>query len=282
MPIKTADLVDPQSGYANIESARLYYEMAGEGPYLVLVHAGCADRRMWDAQFSSFARRYRVLRYDMRGYGNSPLLPGTFSNREDLNQLLDFLEIPQAHFIACSMGSLTVTDFALEYPEKTASLILVSPGLSGYQYEGPPPRPVLELIAARKAGKIEQAAELQARIWADGFKRAPDQCNLEIHELVRQMSFDALALQADAIVETGFLTEEAPKAAALPRLNKLTVPVLVFVGDMDDDSESEIADLLVNRIPSAQKIKISGSAHLPNMEKPGEFNRLALGFLRQM
>ena len=62
-----------RSGYADINEVRLYYEMAGEGSYLVLMHAGCADRRMWDKQFSAFAQRYHVLRYDMRGYGNSTL-----------------------------------------------------------------------------------------------------------------------------------------------------------------------------------------------------------------
>jgi pimeloyl-ACP methyl ester carboxylesterase len=277
-----ADTIRSRSGYADFENARLYYEMAGEGPDLVLVHAGCADRRMWDAQFSSFAERYRVLRYDMRGYGNSPLLPGKFSNRQDLDQLVDHLGIPQAHIIACSMGSLAVIDFTLEHPEKVASLILVSPAVSGYPLEGPPPQPVLELITARKAGDIERAAELQAQIWADGFKRTSDQVNVQVHELVRQMSFDSLTLQTDAIRETTFLMEEPLEGTAMQRLEEITVPVLVIVGDKDDDIESTIADLLVKRIQSAQKVLISDSAHLPNMEKPEEFNRLVLGFLQQM
>ena len=151
-----------KKGYADIENACPYYEVAGEGPTLVLVHVGCADRRMCDTQFSTFARRYRVVRYDIRGYGNSTLPPGSFSNRQDLDQLLDFLGIQKAHFIACSMDGLTVTDFALDHPGKVVSLVLASPAVSGYGYEGSPPLPVLELIAARRESEIERAAELQA------------------------------------------------------------------------------------------------------------------------
>ena len=155
-------MIASKRGYAQIKDVQLYYETDGEGSDLVFVHAGCADHRMWDEQFSIFAPHYRVLRYDMRGYGRSSLKPASFSNRTDLNHLLEILDIQHAHFVGCSMGSLAVTDFAVEHPEKVKSLVLVSPALSGYQYEGPPPQPVLEMIEARKAGKLDHAAELQA------------------------------------------------------------------------------------------------------------------------
>src|ERR1041384_5918585 len=125
------------NGYADVKDVRLYYEMAGEGPNLVLVHAGCADRRMWDGQFPVLAQHYRVLRYDMRGYGNSTLSIQPFSNRNDLYHLLGFLGIQEAHFVACSMGGLTTIDFTLEHPEKVTSLVLVSSALSGYSYNAP-------------------------------------------------------------------------------------------------------------------------------------------------
>ena len=88
-----------QTGVAEIEGACLYYELAGEGPTLVLVQA-----------------HFRVLRFDMRGFGNSPMTPGPFSNRQDLYGLLGFLGIERAHLVACSMGAMTVIDFALEHP----------------------------------------------------------------------------------------------------------------------------------------------------------------------
>jgi pimeloyl-ACP methyl ester carboxylesterase len=253
--------------------------MDGEGPYLIFVHAGCADHRMWEEQFSAFAPHYRVLRYDMRGYGKSTLNRGTFSNRDDLHDLLETLGIEEAHFVACSMGSLAVTDFALEYPEKVKSLVLVSPALSGYQYDGPPPQPVLEMIEARKVGKLEEAAELQAKLWADGPKRSSEQSNQKVHEAVYQMSLDSLKLQADNIRETTFLIEEPLNPPAIERLEQIKAPTLVIVGDFDDDSEMAIADVLTTSIKDAKKVVIKGTAHLPNMEKPEEFNKVVLAFL---
>jgi pimeloyl-ACP methyl ester carboxylesterase len=272
---------ESNSGYADIERVRLFYETTGEGPDLVFVHAGCADRRMWDPQFLAFAQHYRVLRYDLRGYGNSTLTKEPFSHRQDLYLLLEFLGISKAHFVACSIGSQTVLDFALEHPESIASLTLVSSAVSGYHYQGPPPQPVLDLIAARQSGNLEQAAEIQAQIWADGFKRHVDQVNAHVHERVRQMSLDALENQKNAIKETGFLVEEPLEPPALDRLEQITVPTLSIAGDLDDDTVLAIADLLATRVRGARKAIIHGTAHLPNMEKPNEFNKIVLEFLLQ-
>ena len=275
-------MTESKSGYAEIKDIRLYYEMDGEGSDLVFVHAGCADHRMWDKQFSTFAGHYRVLRYDMRGYGKSSLSTISFSNRNDLYELLETLGIQEAHFVACSMGSFAVTDFALEHPEKVKSLVLVSPALSGYQYEGQPPQPVLDMIEARKAGNLERAAELQAQIWADGPKRNSDQSNREVHELIRQMSLNSLKLQADIIRETTFLIEEPLTPPAMERLEQIKVPTLIIVGDLDDDTEMAIAEVLTTRINDAQKVIIKEAAHLPNMEKPEEFNQIVLKFLKEV
>ena len=272
---------ESKSGYAEIKDVRLYYEIDGEGSNLVFVHAGCADRRMWDGQFSVFARHHRALRYDMRGYGKSAVSKTSFSNRDDLYELLEFLEMQQAHFMACSMGSLAVIDFTLEHPKKVKSLVIVSPALSGYVYEGQPPQPVLEMIDARKAGDLQRAAELQAQIWADGFKRNSNQVNSEVHELVRQMSLDALTIQADIIRETAFLIEKPLRPPAMERLEQINVPTLVIVGDLDDDSEMAIAEVLTTHIRSATRTILHGTAHLPNMEKPEEFNQIVLEFLKE-
>ena len=273
---------ESKSGYAEIEDVRLYYEISGQGSELVFAHAGCADSRMWDGQFDQFAQHYHALRYDTRGYGKSTLSTGSFSNRDDLYRLLETLDIQQAHFIACSMGSFAVIDFALEHPEKIKSLVLVSPALSGYPYEGQPPQPVLEMIDARKAGNLEHAAELQAQIWADGPKRNSDQSDMKVHELVRQMSLDSLVLQADIIRETAFLIEEPLNPPAMERLEQINVPTLVIVGDLDDDSEMAIADVLTTRIRGARMAVIHGTAHLPNMEKPKEFNQIVLEVLKEV
>ena len=101
-----------QTGKVHLDGADLYYEMAGEGPSLVLAHAGFLDRRMWDDQFPVLAQHYRVVRYDRRGFGNSTLTPGPFSHRRDLYQLLEFLGIERAHLLGCSIGGAAIIDFA--------------------------------------------------------------------------------------------------------------------------------------------------------------------------
>ena len=261
-----------QTGYADIEGASLYYEIAGEGPSVVLSHAGFVDRRMWDEQFPVFAGRYRVVRYDRRGFGNSRLSPGPFSHRRDLYQLLKLLKIERAHLLGCSAGGGTIIDFALEHPEMTASLVLVSSALGGYQFQGAMPQLLQELFTAVNAGDLDRAAEIAVRLWIDGPQRSPDQVDARLRERAHEMSLTALP--------NIFVREEPLEPPAIGRLNQLAIPTLVIAGDLDDASVKTISDLLATRIAAARKVTISGAAHLPNMEKPEEFNQMVLGFLK--
>jgi pimeloyl-ACP methyl ester carboxylesterase len=274
------DKDDFQSGLAPIEGTQLYYEIAGKGPWLVLLHAGIADRRMWDDQWSAFASHYRLLRYDMRGYGRSPMTPGAFSNRQDLYRLLSFLGIDQAAFIGCSMGGTTAIDFALEHPRMVRSLVLVSATMSGFRATGQPPAQIFELIDALKAGDFERAADLQVQIWVDGFRRGQEQADAGVRLRVRRMSLDSRINQGEFLKSTGFIMEEPLQPPALERLSQLTMPVLAIAGDLDDDNILRAAELLAEKLPAARKEIIHGAAHLPNMEKSEEFNRLTLEFLQ--
>jgi pimeloyl-ACP methyl ester carboxylesterase len=263
-----------QTGTAPIEGAELYYELAGAGPPLVLVHAGFVDRRMWDEQVPIFAQHYRVVRYDRRGFGNSTLTPGPFSHRRDLYQLLQFLGIERAHLLGCSMGGAAIIDFALEHPEMTTSLVLVSSALGGYQFQGDMPKPLQELFAALQANDLNRAAELAVRIWIDGPRRTPDQVDGRIRARGRAMSLTALP--------NIFVAEEPLEPSAFERLHELAAPTLVIMGELDDASIATMSEVLTTRIVGARKVIISGAAHLPNMEKPEEFNQRVLAFLHQV
>ena len=261
-----------QTGRVPIEGADLYYEIAGEGPSLVLAHAGFVDRRMWDEQFPVFAQHYSVLRYDRRGFGSSKFTPGLFSHRRDLYQLLKFLDIERAHLLGCSAGGATIIDFALEHPEMTASLVLVSSALGGYQFQGDMPKPLQELVAALLAKDLNQAAELAVRIWIDGPQRTPDQVEARLRERGREMSITNLPSM--------FVREDPLEPPAIGRLNQLAIPTLVIVGALDDASVGTIGELLTTQIAGARKAVIPGAAHLPNMERPKEFNQMVLAFLQ--
>src|SRR5687767_3862126 len=93
-----------QSGYADINGATLYYEVAGAGPPLIMLHGHLLDSGQWDDQFAAFAQRYRVIRYDARGFGRSSQPPAPFAHYEDLRGLMDALAVEHAYLMGCSGG----------------------------------------------------------------------------------------------------------------------------------------------------------------------------------
>jgi len=262
-----------ECGYAEVGGARFYYEVAGHGDPIVFVHAGIADGRMWDAQFDVFAQRYRVLRYDRRGFGNTAMVAGGFSHHLDLHGLLEFLGIEGAYLVGCSQGAKAIIDFALEYPAMARALAVVSPALSGFAFAGELPRQAEQLDAADEAGDIELVDELELQVWVDGPRRSPDQVDVQVRELVREMNLIALKTSED-------LGNEQPlEPPAANRLGGIRAPTLVITGDLDTPKTMAAADFISCHIAGARKVVIAGTAHLPSMEKPEEFNRRLLSFL---
>lgn len=272
-----AEIAQTQTGFADVNGARLRYEVAGDGHPLVLVHAGIADHRMWDDQFHVFAEHYRVVRYDMRGFGQSQPVPGPFSFSGDLYGLLKHLNIDRAHLIGCSMGGATCMNFTLEHPDMVSALVMVCSAPSGmpYESEGELPPIIQALIAADEAGDLERMNELEVRLWVDGLYRTAEQVNPVVRERVRDMN--KIALQNAA--EQGKL-EPSPEGPAVGRLSEITVPTLVVVGEVDVPTTHAAAKLMAAHIPNAQQVVIKNTAHLPNMERPDEFNQIVLDFLR--
>ena len=262
------------TGTADVNGATLHYETAGEGEPLVLVHAGISDSRMWDAQVDAFSRRYRTVRYDLRGFGRSPMVEGPYSHHTDLRALLDALEVERAAFVGCSMGGGAVIDFALENPERAEALVLVGAAVGGFEFDEGPPEEWGELVAADGAGDLERVSELEVRMWVDGPRRGPDVVDPAVRDLVREMNLIALKNEAAQLGE-----ELEPERPAASRISKIQAPTLVLVGDEDRARTLAAADLLEEKIPNVRKTVMAGTAHLPNMERPGEFNRLVLDFL---
>jgi pimeloyl-ACP methyl ester carboxylesterase len=156
------------------------------------------------------------------------------------------------------------------------ALVLVDAAVGGFVFDGEAPRQDEELDKAEEAGDLERVNELELQIWVDGPQRTPDQVDLKVRELVRDMN--RIALQTPE----GLGNEIPLEPAAVDRLGEINVPTLVIVGDYDTLRSLVQADLLAKNIPNAQKLIMQGVAHLPNMEKPGEFNRHVLSFLNRM
>ncbi len=129
-------MIKVKTDYAEVYGARLYYELAGSGPAIVMIHAGIADCRMWDNEFEAFASGHRVLRFDMRGYGKSLPVEGEFNIQDDLTALLEALDFPApAILMGCSMSGGLAIDYALAHREKVSALILVGSGPPGLELD---------------------------------------------------------------------------------------------------------------------------------------------------
>ena len=264
-----------ETGIAHVHGAALAYETRGAGHPLVLIHAGIADRRMWDDQVDAFAERYRVVRYDARGFGQSDAPVGAFSQHDDLLGLLDALGIERAHLVGVSMGSKTALSAALAAPTRVTSLVIVSSTV------GREPSAELrqgwdEVDALLEAGEIAEANERELRMWIDGPRRSPDEVDPAVRERVRVMNGALLAAEGEG------MDEQRLDPPADGRLAEIRVPTLVIIGDQDVPDVLNAAEPLTSGIAGARLATIADAAHLPNMEKPDEFNRLVLTFLNEI
>ncbi|GCF10028.1 alpha/beta fold hydrolase [Dictyobacter arantiisoli] len=266
-----------ETGFLGHEGARLYYETAGTGYPLLLIHAGIADSRMWDEQVAVFAEQYRVIRYDLRGYGATEVPAGPISNHADAANLLRHLHVEKAHVLGISFGGLVALDFSLAYPELVASLILVAPSVSGQKPSESELQFSDEENAYLEKGDLAGATELNLRMWVDGPQRTPEQVAPAVRERVHQMQMHAFNIPMPEEAEGIPLTPPA-----ILRLNEIHVPTLLMVGDLDIPARLALVDELASAISGAQQVLISGVAHMVSMEKPEEFNRLVLHFLGQL
>lgn len=267
----------PDSGLAEVNGTRLYYEIAGSGHPLVMIHAGIADRRLWDEQWQVFAGRYTVIRYDMRGFGKSAVAEGTFAHHDDLYALLSWLSVEQAYLMGCSRGGSTAIDVTLEHPELVKALIVVGSSPNGAPDDGsPPPRQWEEIRSSFRARDLQRTSALEVEVWVDGPNRTPEQVERRVRDLVYAMNLIALH---NEVAAEGKSEEQALAPPAYDRLGEIRVPTLIIVGDQDQTYVVSAAGLMEQRIAGARKVVMHGTAHVPSLEQPAEFNRIVLDFL---
>jgi 3-oxoadipate enol-lactonase len=263
------------SGYLEVEGARIWYEVAGDGLPLLLIHAGVADSSMWDDQWSAFAARHRVVRYDARGFGKTTMEDVAFSNRDDILRLLQHLGIDRTAVLGISRGGTIGIDFALKHPERVTALIAVAAGVSGF--EGSPTADEIAVFEAMEqawnARDFERLADLDVRLWVDGPGQSAGRAAAQVREQVRRMCLNNYR---------AYHTDGKPQPLDPPaagRLHQIRVPTLVIVGDLDTSATLAIADQLAREIPGARKIVFEKVAHMVNMEQPARFNQVVLDFL---
>jgi 3-oxoadipate enol-lactonase len=264
---------ETRSGFVDVEGSRIHYEVAGQGdPTVVLMHGGLWDSRLWDRQFDLLAQRHRVVRYDLRGYGRSDRASGPYSAGDDLVAVLGVMPTDRAVLVAHSLSGRIAIDFTIARPQFVAALVLVAPGLGGFEVEDEElERRYEEIESTAKAGDLDRAMELELAIWMP--VPTDPQADRVAREIARENKHQ-LAIEGE------FELRLDPPAEG--RLAEIAVPTLVLVGDRDVPFMLEIAGRLEKDIPSARQVVLPGADHVPMVRQPERFNELVLSFLQEL
>ena len=258
-------------GFADVNGTRLFYEIAGAGPPLTLIHGFSLDTRMWDDQYAALTQRYRVLRYDARGFGRSAV-PGTarYAHVEDLRALLGYLEIERTALIGFSLGGGIAISFALAYPAAVDTLIVASCLLPGRRLSAELGAAFGAIWSAGRALGVAVARErwLQHPLFASILEQPEPGARLI--QMVSDYSGWEWSNQDPQI---------HPEPPPAERLADIRAPTLAIFGARDLPDFHAIAGLIERDVPGARRVVLAGAGHMVNMEAPDRFNQLVIEFL---
>lgn len=266
------------SDFINVAGGRLHVVDEGEGPPIVLLHAGIANLHAWDAMAPFLVKTgYRVVRYDQRGFGETTTEAVPFSNRADVLAVLDSLGIGRAALVGNSRGGVIAFDTAAEFPERIVAVVGVGAGLGGFEGSATPE----ESAIIEEADALEEAdppdvpaiAEAMVRIWVDGPGQSPERVPAAIREAIR-------AAQTDILRPDRINGEPIPlEPPANDRLDALTMPILAVAGGLDVSEMTDIARHIESSALNATAVIWDDVAHMVGMEQPERLATLIDEFL---
>ncbi len=248
---------------------------AGRAP-VVLLHAGVADRRMWDPHWAGLTATHDTIRLDLRGFGESTLAPTRLDPVEDVLETLCHLGVASCHLVAASFGAGVAVEVALLRPGLVRSLALCPPGGSLITEATPALRAFF--AAEREAlarGDLDGAVEANITTWVVGAGRTLGDVDPGVTASVRVMQRNAF----DVTAGWAGIEEVELDPPATERLAEISQPVLLIVGSHDLDTINLAADLLEKALPDVRRVDLPGSAHLPSMEEPEDVLRLLLDWM---
>jgi pimeloyl-ACP methyl ester carboxylesterase len=259
---------------------RLYYEEVGAGRPIVFVHEFAGDARSWRPQVQCFARRYRTVAFNARGYPPSdvPDDPAAYSQDiavEDIRGVLDHLRIDRAHVVGLSMGGFAALHFGLRHPDRALSLVVAGAGYGSVKADTEKFRKDAELTARRiEDDGMEKAAEFYAK--------GPTRVQFIDKDPVGWREFHAQlasgSARGHALTLRGIQMTRPSVFDLGDRMEKLEVPTLIMTGD-EDEPCLEPNVFMKRTIPTAGLVVIPKSGHTINLEEPEAFNRALLDFL---
>lgn len=269
----------------DIDGGSVSVDEAGDGPPLVLLHASCADRRMWHHQLAGLSDRSRVICYDRRGFGDSDDARTSFAHHDDLIALLDLLDIDRASIAGCSDGGRVALDAVLAHAERFTTLTLVSSGVSGHQwptgmFESYRQRVHesigLDRLAQYRAGNVRTIDPVELATYAEAetefLVAGPRRTRADLPEDVW-----SLAVEMDTELNRRWWThppipDESLDPPAIGRLGEVQIPTNIIIGLEDLPAIQALSEHLAISIPLATMTRLPHTGHLPPLERPSEVN----------
>ena len=255
--------------FLDVDGSKLYYQECGTGAEaVVLIHDGVLHSAVWDDVWPAFCKEFHTIRYDRRGYGRSTPATKWYYETDDLVALLQHLKISRAILIGSSHGGEMSIDFTLEHPKLVEQLILVGAVVGGYSYSA-------HFIERGRQNNLpfeknDIAAVLQN--WSnDRYLTAAKS------ESARKKMRELLIANPQDFTHPDFPLSPLP---ALPRLHEIHAPTLILVGDSDIPDVHAHAGAIETSIRNSRRIVVSDTGHLMYLERPEEFSRIVIQFIR--
>jgi pimeloyl-ACP methyl ester carboxylesterase len=272
--------VQAKGQYAQINGTQIYYEVEGDGHPLILIHGYSLDVRMWDDQMHVFTKKYRVIRYDRRGFGKSSGVEQTYNaDAEDLYKLLKHLKIKSCYVLGMSQGGGAALYFALNYPQMVDALVLQDTGVEGFRWPRNPKhtkrKPLREI--ARTEG-LEKAREVWLQYPLFEVSRKKPEVFRKLREIIKDYPGTSL-LHSPAPQSESESPHKSKKKQAIDRLKEIQAPTLVILGELESIGMHAVANALTYGISNAEKVVIPKAGHMANMDEPDAFNIALLQFL---
>ena len=263
----------------NSNGIDIHYEIAGNDsasgnrPWVTLSHSLACNLHMWDEQMAELTKKYKVLRFDTRGHGQSGAPPGDYTldqMADDVKGLFDALGITRTHWIGLSMGGMIGQTFALKYPGVFQSLVLADT-----TSRRPPDAAKMwgdRIDAARAKGMAGVLETTLARWFTEPYRNTRNDSIARITDQILTTPVDGFCGACIAI----------SKVNTLDRLKEIQCPVFIIVGEEDHGTPPEMARAIHENLPGSELLVIKSAAHLSNVEQAEVFTRAVTSFLGQV
>jgi 3-oxoadipate enol-lactonase len=265
----------PTWGFVENNGTKIFYEVAGTGPPVILIHGGWLNSEQWDEQFPRLSEAHRVVRYDYRGAVRSPLGDSSYSHTEDLAALLARLNIQRADIVGLSQGSQIAIDFVLAHPEAVRSMMIGGSPLSGFDM-GPEFGQGMRGVVT--AGAADDPQLTYDRIWAFAPFRVASGM-----PAVRKRLDDMIVHENTWAANRAGAPKPKPVAAPpATRLGEIDRPMLVVVGEGDMPAFIREAEFVAGHVRGAELKRVKGAGHFVNLEQPESYDEILFSWLKHV